>query len=186
MDEFRATTILCVQRNGNTVMAGDGQVTQGDSIIKTGARKVRKLYDGRVLAGFAGSAADAFTLFEKFESRIKDHEGNLTRAVVELARDWRSDKFLRRLEAMMMVADDKSIYLISGSGDVIAPDGIADGAVMAIGSGAVAARAAATALISETALSAFKIAEKALLIASSICIYTNDSIVIESFEDSDK
>ncbi len=178
--KIRSTTILCVRRGADTVIAGDGQVTHGDSVIKSAARKVRTLYDDRVLAGFAGSTADAFTLFEKFEACLKDLDGNITRAVVEVAREWRSDKFLRRLEAMMMVADKGKIYLISGAGDVIEPDQVADGALMAIGSGAVPARAAATALLENTKLSAEEIAVAAMKIASSICVYTNSDLVLKS------
>lgn len=179
-EKIRSTTILCVRRDEKTVIVGDGQVTHGDSVIKSAAHKVRALYDNQVLAGFAGSAADAFTLFEKFEGSLKDHDGNLTRAVVEVARNWRSDKYLRRLEAMMMVADRENMYLISGAGDVIEPDQTGDGALMAIGSGAVAARAAAAAMLQNTELSAGEIAVSAMKIAASICIYTNAELVLES------
>ena len=180
---IRSTTIICVRRGGETAIAGDGQVTTDSSIVKTTAKKVRKLFNDKVLAGFAGSAADAFTLFEKFEAKLKKNEGNLMRAVVDLAREWRSDRFLRRLEALMMVADSDKIFLLSGTGDVIEPDTETNGAIMAIGSGAQAARGAALALLRETDLDAGSIAESAMSIASEICIYTNESILLEKLED---
>ncbi len=172
---FRGTTILCVRKNGRVVIGGDGQVTMGNTIIKHNAKKIRKIYSDRVIAGFAGSTADAFTLFEKFESRLEHFRGNLTRAAVELAKDWRTDKILRRLEALLVVADREHTFVISGSGDVIEPeDGIA-----AIGSGGPYAHAAAKALMENTELSALEIVEKSLRIAASICIYTNDKFILE-------
>jgi ATP-dependent HslUV protease subunit HslV len=167
---IRSTTVLAVRRGGSVVMAGDGQVSMGNTIIKHGARKVRFLHDNRVLAGFAGSTADAVTLFEKFEGKLKDHGGNLTRAAVELAKDW--------LEALLLVADRQKTFLLSGTGDVIEPDG----AVTAIGSGGPFAMAAATALVESSDLPARRIAEEAMRIAGRICIYTNDQIVIEELQ----
>ncbi len=172
---FRGTTILCVRKDGRVVIGGDGQVTMGNTIIKHNAKKIRKMYSDKVVAGFAGSTADAFTLFEKFESRLEYSRGNLTRAAVELAKDWRTDKILRRLEALLIVADREHTLIISGNGDVIEPeDGIA-----AIGSGGPYAHAAAKALMENTGLSAFEIVEKSLRIAASICIYTNDKFILE-------
>ena len=156
-------------------MAGDGQVTFGDTIVKRGARKIRRLYNDRILAGFAGSAADSFALFERFESKLEQYRGNLERSVVELAKDWRTDRVLRRLEAMLIVVDPKSTFLLSGTGDLIEPD---DG-IIAIGSGGAYAMAAAKALSRHTDLDAYAIAEQAMVIAASICIYTNDSVTIE-------
>jgi ATP-dependent HslUV protease subunit HslV len=175
MEAMHATTILAVKRGQQVVMAGDGQVTAGHTILKAKAKKVRKVYHGRILAGFAGSTADAFTLFELFENRIEEFHGDLSRAAVELAKYWRSDKVLRRLEAMMIVADKKKLYLLSGNGDVIEPD---EG-VIGIGSGGSYAYAAAKALHASTDLSAEKIARIAMGIASEICIYTNSNIVVE-------
>ncbi len=168
----RSTTVLCVRRDGKVVMAGDGQVTLGDEVLKVGAKKLRTLFNDRVLAGFAGSTADAFALFSRFESKLESHSGNLARSVVELAKDWRTDKMLRHLEALLLVADKSDMYLVSGSGDVIEPDE----AVAAIGSGGAFAKAAATALLENTDLGAREIAEKAMRIASKICIYTNEHI----------
>jgi len=156
-------------------MAGDGQVSMGDTIMKGNARKVRRLYDGRIVAGFAGGTADAFTLFERFEGKLEKHQGNLTRSAVELAKDWRTDRMLRRLEAMLCVADRSALLVVSGNGDVIEPEDD----IMAIGSGGAYARAAARALLQNTELGAREIAERALNIAADICIYTNHSIILE-------
>jgi ATP-dependent HslUV protease subunit HslV len=172
---FHATTILCVRRDGKVAMAGDGQVTVGSTVMKQGAAKVRKLYDDRVLAGFAGAAADAFALFSRFEAKLEEYQGNMERAVVELAKDWRLDKYLRQLQALLIVANDEKSYLVSGTGDVIVPD---DG-LLAIGSGGPYALAAARALTEHTSMSAAEIATEGLRIASSICIYTNDRITVE-------
>jgi len=172
---FHATTILCVRRNDKVAIGGDGQVTMSNTILKQNARKTRKMYGDRVIAGFAGATADAFTLFEKFEGKLESYRGNITRAAVELAKDWRTDKVLRRLEALLIVADKEHIFIISGNGDVIEPEeGIA-----AIGSGGPFAQAAAKALYENTELSANEIIEKAMKIASQICIYTNENISIE-------
>jgi ATP-dependent HslUV protease, peptidase subunit HslV len=172
---IRSTTVLCVRRDNKVVMAGDGQVTLGEGIIKHSARKIRRLYQDKILAGFAGSTADAFSLFARFESKLEQYHGNLGRAAVELAKDWRTDKMLRALEALLLVADQGQTFLISGQGDVIEPDtGIA-----AIGSGGPYAIAAATALSEHTSLSARQIAEEAMKIAGKICIYTNDRVTIE-------
>ena len=172
---FHSTTVLAVRHKASAVMAGDGQVTFGDTIVKRGARKIRRLYNDRILAGFAGSAADSFALFSRFESKLEQYRGNLERSVVELAKDWRTDRVLRRLEAMLIVVDPKSTFLLSGTGDLIEPD---DG-IIAIGSGGVYAMAAAKALSRHTDLDAYAIAEQAMVIAASICIYTNDSVTIE-------
>jgi ATP-dependent HslUV protease subunit HslV len=169
------TTIVCVRGEGCAVMAGDGQVSMQDKVVKAGAKKVRRLYEGRVLAGFAGSTADAFTLFERFEGKLKDHSGNLTRAAVELAKDWRTDRSLRRLEALLLVADGHKTLLVSGSGDVVEPD---DG-VCAIGSGGPMAQAAARALVLHTELVPRAIAESALGIAAGLDVYTNEFISVE-------
>jgi ATP-dependent HslUV protease subunit HslV len=172
---IKATTILSVRRNGKVAIAGDGQATMGNTVLKHNARKIRKLYNNRILAGFAGSTADAFTLIEKFEGKIETYRGNLTRAAVELAKDWRTDKILRRLEALLIVADREHTFILSGTGDVIEPEqGIA-----AIGSGGPFAHAAARALYENTDFEAVEIVRKAMIIASDICIYTNDKIVIE-------
>jgi len=172
---IRSTTVLCVRRDDKVVMAGDGQVTLGEAVIKHSARKIRRLYQDKILAGFAGSTADAFSLFARFESKLEQYHGNLGRAAVELAKDWRTDKMLRQLEALLLVADQNQTFLISGQGDVIEPDtGIA-----AIGSGGPYATAAATALAEHTQLSARQIAEEAMKIAGKICIYTNDKVTIE-------
>jgi ATP-dependent HslUV protease subunit HslV len=172
---MHATTILSVRRNGKTAIAGDGQVTVGNTVMKSNARKVRKMYNDKVLAGFAGATADAFTLFEKFEAKLEQYHGNLTRAAVELAKDWRTDKILRRLEALMIIADAERSFVLSGNGDVIEPeDGIA-----AIGSGGPYALAAARALAEHTDLDSRKIVEAAMQIAGDICIYTNKEITVE-------
>ncbi len=175
MENFYATTICAVRRNGKVAMAGDGQVTLGNTVFKAGARKVRKIYNGKVLAGFAGSVADAFSLLERFEDKLKGFNGNLLKSAVELAKDWRTDKFLRKLEAMLLVANSDMLLLISGNGDVIEPDI----PVMAIGSGGPYAQAAATALYENTDFSAREIASKALRIAAGICIYTNTNIIVK-------
>jgi len=174
-DFFHATTILCVRRKGKVVIAGDGQVTLDKTVLKSKAVKVRRLFKGKVLAGFAGATSDAFALFSRFEAKLEEFQGNLARAAIELAKEWRLDKALRRLEALMVVADKESSFLISGTGDVVEPD---DG-VIAIGSGGAYALAAARALIRNVDFSAKKIAEEALKITSDICIYTNDHITIE-------
>jgi len=171
----RSTTVLSVRRDGKVVMAGDGQVTLGEGIVKHTARKIRRLYQEKILAGFAGSTADAFSLFARFESKLEQYHGNLGRAAVELAKDWRTDKMLRQLEAMLLVADANSTFLISGHGDVIEPDE----AVAAVGSGGPYAMAAAEALMRHTQLSAREIAEEAMRIAGKMCIYTNDKITVE-------
>ena len=172
---FKGTTILSVRRGDSLVMAGDGQVTLGSIVVKANARKIRTMHEGKVLAGFAGSTADAFTLFERFEGKLAKHSGNLTRSAVELAKDWRTDRILRRLEAMLIVADQTSSLLISGTGDVLEPEG----GTIAIGSGGAYAQSAAMALLQNTDLSLRIIAEKAMNIAAKICIYTNDNIIIE-------
>ncbi len=174
--EIHATTILCVRRDGEVAMAGDGQVTVGNTVMKHGASKVRRLYNGEIISGFAGSAADAFALFSRFEAKLEEYHGNLERSVVELAKDWRLDKYLRQLQAMLIVANKDRSYLISGTGDLIQPD---DG-LLAIGSGGPYALAAARALVKHTALSAKEIAAEAMAVAASICIYTNDNITIET------
>jgi len=172
---IRSTTVLCVRRNDKVVMAGDGQVTLGESVIKHGAKKIRRLYQDKILAGFAGSTADAFTLFSRFEAKLDQYHGNLGRSAVELAKDWRTDKFLRHLEALLLVTDKDQTFLLSGQGDVIEPDtGIA-----AIGSGGPFAQAAAQALADHTQLSPREIAEEAMKIAGRMCIYTNDKVTIE-------
>jgi len=176
--QIRSTTVICVRRDNKVVMAGDGQVTLGQEILKSSAKKVRRLYNDKILAGFAGSTADAFALFSRFESKLEQFNGNISRAVVELAKEWRTDRVLRHLEALLLVADNKSTYLVSGNGDVIEPDeGIA-----AIGSGGPFANAAASALMRNTKLSAKRIAEEAMAIASKICIYTNDNVTYEELE----
>jgi ATP-dependent HslUV protease subunit HslV len=171
---FKSTTILCVKKGNKVAIGGDGQVSLGDTVIKRGANKIRTLLDGKILAGFAGSSADAFTLFERFEGKLKEHRGNLMRSAVELAKDWRTDRVLRKLEAMMVVADKEKVLTISGTGDVLEPDD----ECAAIGSGGAYALAAARALSHNTKLSAKDIVDKALNIASEICIYTNDKINI--------
>ena len=176
--KIRSTTILAVRRDGKVAMAGDGQVTMGDAVMKHNARKVRCLMDGKVLCGFAGATADAFTLFDRFEAKLKEYSGDLARAAVELARDWRTDRALRRLEALLLVADLNKTLLISGTGDVIEPAGDA----LAIGSGGNYAYAAALAYLDGSGLSAREIAERSLKVAGSICIYTNEQIVIEELQ----
>jgi ATP-dependent HslUV protease subunit HslV len=176
--KIRSTTVICIRRDDKVVMAGDGQVTLGNEVIKASARKLRRLYNDKVLAGFAGSTADAFALFARFETKLEQYNGNLSRSVVELAKDWRTDRILRHLEAILLVADVKYTYLVSGNGDVIEPDeGIA-----AIGSGGQYALAAATALLRNTKLSALNIAEQAMEIAGKICIFTNDNVTYEELE----
>lgn len=175
MEQFHGTTILCVRRNGAVVMGGDGQVSLGETVLKGNARKVRRLHEDKVLAGFAGGTADAFTLFERFEAKLQKHQGNLLRSAVELAKDWRTDRILRRLEAMLTVADTASSLIISGNGDVIEPEDD----IMAIGSGASFAQAAARALMRHTQMSARAIVESAMEIAAGICVYTNTRLTIE-------
>lgn len=172
---FRGTTILAVRRNDQVAVAGDGQVTLGAMVMKHHAKKVRKIYNGKVIVGFAGATADALSLFERFEGKLDKHQGNLTRAVVELAKDWRTDKILRRLEALLLVVDKENSFLLSGNGDVIEPD---EG-LLSIGSGGPYAQAAAAALLAHTSLSAKEICREAMNIAASLCVYTNQEIVIE-------
>jgi ATP-dependent HslUV protease subunit HslV len=172
---MKGTTILCLRHNGSTVMGGDGQITIGSTSIKHGARKIRKLYNGTVLAGFSGAAADSLTLLERFERKLEEYRGNLRRSAYELARDWRTDRVLRRLNALMVVADKKEMFIISGSGDLIEPD---DG-IVGIGSGGPYALAAARALVKHSKLGAREIVEESLRIAASICIYTNSEFTIE-------
>jgi ATP-dependent HslUV protease subunit HslV len=173
---IRATTVICVRRGEQVAMAGDGQVTVGTTVMKHGAAKVRRLYHDKILAGFAGSAADAFALFSRFEAKLEEYRGNMERSVVELAKDWRMDKYLRQLQAFLIVANNERAYLISGTGDLIQPD---DG-ILAIGSGGPYALAAARALMTHTELPAREVASEALKVAASICIYTNDNITVES------
>ncbi len=173
--KFRATTILGIRHNGQVALAGDGQVTLGNTVMKHSAKKIRRLYNDKILAGFAGAAADAFTLFERFEKKLEQYSGNLPRAAVELAKDWRSDKYLRRLEALLVVMDKENIFIISGTGDIIEPDDN----IAAIGSGGPYALAAARSLVKYSNLSAKEIANEALKVASDICIYTNDKIRVE-------
>src|SRR5215469_9273146 len=173
--KIRSTTILCVRRAGKVVMAGDGQVTLGQEVLKGSAKKLRRLYNNKVLAGFAGSTADAFALFARFESKLEQFNGNLPRAVVELAKEWRTDRVLRHLEALLLVADLTNTYIVSGNGDVIEPDD----AIAAIGSGGAYAKSAAVALIENTKLGAREIVEKSMAIAGRTCIYTNESIVFQ-------
>lgn len=174
MPTVRSTTVVAVRRDGQVVLAGDGQVSMGDTVVKSSATKVRRLAEGKVLAGFAGSAADGIALFERLEAKLKEYNRNLTRAAVELTKDWRMDKALRRLEALLLVVDGEHLYLLSGTGDVLEPDGD----VTAIGSGGSYAIAAARALLGHTTLSAREVAEEALRIAASICVYTNDQITL--------
>ena len=175
---IRSTTVICVRRNGEVVMAADGQVTFGEHVLKHSAKKIRRLYQDKILAGFAGSTADAFSLFARFESKLEQYAGNLNRAAVELAKDWRTDRMLRHLEALLIVCDVTGTYVLSGNGDVIEPD---EG-IVAIGSGGSYALASARALIENTELSAREIAEKSLRIAGQICIYTNDQLTIEELK----
>lgn len=178
MEQYRGTTILSVRKGNTVAIGGDGQVSLGNTIMKGNARKVRRLYKDQVIAGFAGGTADAFTLFERFESKLELHQGHLTRAAVELAKDWRTDKILRRLEAILAVADKKTSLIITGNGDVIEPEK----SLMSIGSGGPYAQAAARAMIETTDLSATEIVQKALTIAGEICIYTNLNLTIEELE----
>ena len=178
MQQMRGTTILSVRRKDSVVIGGDGQVSLGNTVMKGNACKVRRLYKNQVIAGFAGGTADAFTLFEMFEAKLEKHQGHLTRAAVELAKDWRTDKILRKLEAMILVADKESSFIITGNGDVVEPQG----GVMAIGSGGSFAESAARALVQNTELGARDIVEKSLNIAADICIYTNDNLTIEEIE----
>ena len=178
MESFHGTTILSVRRGTKVALGGDGQVTLGNIVVKQGARKVRRLYQDRILAGFAGATADAFTLFERFEAKLDKHQGNLVRSAVELAKDWRTDRILRRLEAMLAVADRESSLIITGNGDVLEPEG----GLISIGSGGPYAHAAAKALLDNTDLAPIDIVKKALVIAGDICIYTNQSHTIESLD----
>jgi len=178
LEQYRGTTIVSVRRNGMVVIGGDGQVSHGHTIMKGNARKVRRLYNNRVIAGFAGGTADAFTLFERFEAKLETHQGHLLRAAVELAKDWRTDRLLRRLEALLAVADSKTSLMITGNGDVIEPENN----LIAIGSGGAYAQSAAMALLENTTLDAKSIVEKSLGIAASICIYTNDNFTIETLD----
>ena len=178
MDQYRGTTILSVRRNGKVVVGGDGQVSMGDTIMKGNARKVRRLHHDKVIAGFAGGTADAFTLFERFEGKLEQHRGNLVRAAVELAKDWRTDRILRRLEALLAVADKEASLIITGNGDVIEPEND----IIAIGSGGPFAQAAAQALLENTELDAREVVEKGLEIAGDICIYTNQNRTIEELD----
>lgn len=173
--QIRSTTVLLVQRNGKIAMAGDGQVTLGETVIKGSARKVRRIFDGKILVGFAGATADAFSLLSRFETKLEQFQGQLERAAIELSKDWRTDKYLRNLEALLIVADEKDAFLLSGKGDVISSD---DG-LLSVGSGSMYALAAARALIKHTELSAVEIAADSLKIAADICIYTNSDIVVE-------
>ena len=178
MQEMHATTILSVRRNGKVVIGGDGQVSLGNTVMKGNARKVRRLYKGQVLAGFAGSTSDAFTLFERFEAKLEKHSGHLTRAAVELAKDWRTDRMLRRLEALLLVANKEASLILTGNGDVVEPED----SLMAIGSGGSYAQSAARALLDNTELSAREIVEKGLHIAADICVFTNHNLVIEELD----
>ena len=178
MEQYRGTTILSVRRNGRVVIGGDGQVTLGNTVIKGNAKKVRRLYNDRVLAGFAGGTADAFTLFERFEAKLEEHRGNLTRAAVELAKDWRTDRMLRRLEALLAVADQQASLIITGNGDVMQPEDD----LIAIGSGGAFAQSAARALLDCTGMSAREIVGKGLDIAGDVCIYTNHNRTIEEID----
>ena len=178
MEKILGTTILSVRRGGKVVIGGDGQVSMGNTVMKGNARKVRRLYKGQVLAGFAGATADAFTLFERFEGKLEKHSGNLTRAAVELAKDWRTDRMLRRLEALLVVADREASLILTGTGDVVEPEL----SLMAIGSGGAFAQAAARAMLDTTELSAREIVERGLNIAADICVYTNHNLVIEELD----
>ncbi len=182
MDQYRGTTILSVRRGDQVVIGGDGQVSMGNTVMKSNARKVRRLYDDKVIAGFAGGTADAFTLFERFEAKLEEYHGQLTRAAVELAKDWRTDRMLRRLEALLAVADSKTSLIITGNGDVIEPEDN----LIAIGSGGPFAQSAAKALLENTKLTAREIVEKSLKIAAGICIYTNQNLTIEELSSQQK
>src|SRR3954463_473394 len=173
--KIRSTTVLCVRRNGQVVLAGDGQVTMGSEVLKSGARKLRRLYNGKIVSGFAGSTADAFALFARFEGKLEQYSGNLPRSVVELAKEWRTDRMLRHLEALLLVADATNMYIVSGTGDVIEPDS----PIAAIGSGGAFAKCAAVALLDNTELSAREIVEKSMKIAADVCIYTNGNVSYE-------
>jgi len=181
----RSTTVLCVRRGDAVVMAADGQVTLGATVMKHSAKKIRRLYNDKILAGFAGSTADAFSLFGRFESKLEQYAGNLGRSAVELAKDWRTDKLLRQLQALLIVADGKQMFLLSGDGDVIEPDAVGDGLIATIGSGGSFALAAATALMENTKFSAREIVERSMKIAAEICIYSNTSITIEELKASE-
>src|SRR5436305_13401207 len=181
-NKIRSTTVLCVRRDSNVVMAADGQVTLGEGVIKHTAKKIRRLYNDKILAGFAGSTADAFSLFARFEAKLEQYHGNLGRGAVELAKDWRTDKFLRHLEALLLVSDKDQTFLLSGQGDVIEPDG----GIAAIGSGGPYAQAAAQALANHTKLSARQIAEEAMKVAGKMCIYTNENASFEELSDAEK
>ncbi|MBC7792700.1 MAG: ATP-dependent protease subunit HslV [Clostridia bacterium] len=178
------TTVLAVRRNGHLVMAADGQVTMNNTVVKHGAKKLRRMYNDQVLAGFAGATADAFTLFERFEAKLKDYSGNVTRAAVELTKDWRTDRMLRRLEALLIVADKERTFMLSGTGDVIEPDGVtgSKNGVIAIGSGGNFAFSAARALIQYSDLDARKIAEASMAIAADLCVFTNSAIAYEDIK----
>jgi ATP-dependent HslUV protease subunit HslV len=178
VQQIRGTTILSVRRNGKVVIGGDGQVSMGNTVMKGNARKVRRLYKGQVLAGFAGATADAFTLFERFEGKLEKHSGHLTRSAVELAKDWRTDRILRRLEALLVVADSEASLILTGTGDVVEPED----SLMAIGSGGSYAQAAARAMLDTTDLAARDIVERGLSIAADICVYTNHNLVIEELD----
>lgn len=178
LDQYRGTTILSVRRNGRVVVGGDGQVSMGDTVMKGNARKVRRLYQDKVLAGFAGGTADAFTLFERFEAKLEKHQGQLVRSAVELAKDWRTDRMLRRLEALLVVADREASLIITGNGDVIEPEQ----SLMAIGSGGPYAQAAARAMLDTTELDARSIVERGLNIAADICVYTNHNLTLEELD----
>jgi ATP-dependent HslUV protease, peptidase subunit HslV len=177
-DRIRSTTVICIRKDGHVAMAGDGQVTMGETVVKQGARKIRRLYNNQILAGFAGSTADAFSLFSRFETKLEEFRGNLARAAVELAKDWRTDRALRHLQALLVIADKEKTFLLSGTGDLIEPD---DG-IVAIGSGGPFALAAARALLNHSSLSAREIATEAMNIAGNICIFTNLSITVEELE----
>ena len=178
----RSTTVICVRRGNSMVMAADGQVTLGSTVMKHSAKKIRRLYNDKILAGFAGSTADAFSLFTRFESKLEQYGGNLGRSAVELAKDWRTDKLLRQLQALLIVADSKQMFLLSGDGDVIEPDAVGDGLIATIGSGGSFALAAATALMENTNFTAREIVERSMKIAAEICIYSNQSVTIEELK----
>jgi ATP-dependent HslUV protease subunit HslV len=180
--KVRSTTVICVKRGDSVVMAADGQVTLGATVMKHSARKIRRLYNEKILAGFAGSTADAFSLFTRFEAKLEQFGGNLGRSAVELAKDWRTDKLLRQLQALLIVADNKGMFLLSGDGDVIEPDPVGDAMVATIGSGGSYALAAATALIENTQMTAREIVERSMKIAAEICIYSNTSVTVEELK----
>ena len=178
----RSTTVLCVKRGDSVVMAADGQVTLGATVMKHSAKKIRRLYNDKILAGFAGSTADAFSLFTRFESKLEQYAGNLGRSAVELAKDWRTDKLLRQLQALLIVADNKQMFLLSGDGDVIEPDAVGDGSIATIGSGGSFALAAATALMENSGFTAREIVERSMKIAAEICIYSNLNVTVEELK----